>query len=172
MIHYLSFLRSKPAIIMLMLASLVCLYPGLTLPMMTLKISTSLPLVGEIELYDQSQSIWSSITTLFDKGYPFVAFLIFLFSIAVPLCKLCSLFFVLLFEDSKLADILHRIVLLIGKWSMADVFVVGIFVAFLAGKAKADIYTNLQSGFYWFLSYCLISICCGQLLKRKKTVYN
>ena len=138
---------------------------------MSLKIATSFPLVGEVELYNQSQSIWSSIVTLFNKDYKFVAFLIFLFSIAIPLFKQMCFMIILCFENSKFAQTLHNIVLVIGKWSMADVFVVGIFIAFLAGQAKPDVYANLQSGFYWFLTYCLTSILCGQLLKVNKTGY-
>ena len=172
MFQLLALLRSKPVVIVLILVSLGCLYPGLSQPMMSLKISTNFPLVGEVELYNQTQSIWSSIVTLFNKGYEFVAFLIFLFSIAIPIFKLLCFMIILCFEHWKVAQTLHQIVLLIGKWSMADVFVVGIFIAFLAGQAKPDIDTSLQSGFYWFLTYCLISIFCGQLLKINKTGYN
>ena len=166
--HRFSFLRSKVVVVFLILVSIGCLYPGLTLPMMSLQIVASLPLVGDIELYNQTQSIWSGIVELFNKDYVFVAFLIFLFSIAVPLFKLMCLTVILLFESSKLAQTLYQIVLLIGKWSMADVFVVAIFISFLAGEAKPDVYANLHSGFYWFLSYCVISIFCGQLLKINK----
>lgn len=170
--YYLSLFRSKPIVIVLVLASVACLYPGLTLPMMSLEIVATLPLIGEVELYNQTQSIWSGIASLFNKGYVLVAFLIFLFSIAIPLFKLLCVAVILLFDSSKLSLILHKIVLLIGKWSMADVFVVGIFIAFLAGEAKPDVYASLHSGFYWFLSYCLISILCGQLLKIDKAGYN
>ena len=172
MIQLLSFLRSKPFVISLILVSLACLYPGLSQPMMSLKIATNFPLIGEVELYNQTQSILSSIMVLFDEGYEFVAFLIFLFSIAVPLFKQICFMIILCFENLKIAQTLHNIILIIGKWSMADVFVVGIFIAFLAGKAKPDVYANLQSGFYWFLAYCLTSILCGQLLKINKAGYN
>ena len=172
MLKILSFFRSKPFVIFLILVSLACLVPGLSQPMMSLKISSSFPLVGEIELYNQTQSIWSSIVTLFDKDYQFVAFLIFLFSIAVPLFKQICFIIILCCDHLKIAQTLHNIVLVIGKWSMADVFVVGIFIAFLAGQAKPDVYANLQSGFYWFLAYCLTSILCGQLIKINKAGYN
>jgi len=169
---FISILRSKPLVIVLVLVSLACLFPGLTEPMMSIEISTSLPLVGEIELYSQTQSIWSGIVTLAEKGYLLVAFLIFLFSVAVPILKLLCIAFILLFDSSKYNQRLHQIILIIGKWSMADVFVVGIFIAFLAGEAKPDIQAAIHSGFYWFLAYCLISITCGQLLIIKKKSYN
>ncbi len=169
---WLELLRSKTAVIVLISISLLCLYPGLTAPMMSLEIATSLPLVGEIELYNQTQSIWSGIVSLYEKDYFFVSFLIFLFSVAIPLFKLLCLAIILLFENTLLSQRLHQFVLLIGKWSMADVFVVGIFIAFLAGEANPSMHAALHEGFYWFLAYCLTSILCGQLLRVNKKSYN
>jgi len=53
---------------------------------------------------------------------------------------------------------------------MADVFVVAIFVAYLAAngikenRALVDFNSQLGAGFYYFLGYCLISILATQLL--------
>ena len=50
---------------------------------------------------------------------------------------------------------------------MADVFVMGLLVAFLAGGAAEqsnDILTmhaSLGAGFYYFLAYCLFSVGAG-----------
>jgi uncharacterized paraquat-inducible protein A len=63
---------------------------------------------------------------------------------------------------------------LISKWSMADVFVVGVFVAFLAANAVKkeggllSFEAVLGPGFYFFLGYCLLSILSSQLLAAKK----
>lgn len=170
--NWLELLRSKLVSIVLIIISLACLYPGLTLPMMSLEIATSLPLVGDIELYNQTQSIWSGIVSLYQKDYFLVSFLIFLFSVAVPVFKLLCLGVILIFGNSSLNLKLHTLVLLIGKWSMADVFVVGIFIAFLAGEANPNMQAALHDGFYWFLAYCLTSILCGQLLRVNKKSYN
>ena len=48
---------------------------------------------------------------------------------------------------------------------MADVFVVGVFMAFLAGQANPNVQAALHQGFYWFLAYCLISILSSQTLQ-------
>jgi paraquat-inducible protein A len=81
---------------------------------------------------------------------------------------------------------LVRVVDSIGKWSMADVFVVAVFLAFLATRDQAQANTfmvpvlvqqvevamethltsTLGPGFYFFLSYCLLSILWTQLLQR------
>ncbi len=169
---WLTFLRSKTAVLALLGVSVACLYPGLTASMMSLEINASLPVIGDVELYRQTQSIWSGIVSLYQKGYFLVSFLIFLFSVAVPVIKLLCVGAILLFESSALSEKLHRFILLIGKWSMADVFVVGIFIAFLAGEANPNMQAALHEGFYWFLAYCLTSILCGQLLRVNKKSYN
>ncbi|MEO0779788.1 MAG: paraquat-inducible protein A, partial [Bacteroidota bacterium] len=53
----------------------------------------------------------------------------------------------------------------IGKWSMADVFVVGVFLAFLATRSNENINAALHPGFYYFLAYCLISLLAIQVMK-------
>jgi len=161
----LSVFRSNWVVVSLIILSLLCLYPGLTQPIMSLRASAVIPLLGEIELYHQTQSIWSGIQSLNDSGYWFVAFLIFLFSIFVPVLKLVLLVIVLVAKHLKARQFLHSTVLTIGKWSMADVFVVAIFIAFLAGQANPNMQASLHDGFYWFLSYCVISVLATQLMK-------
>ena len=62
----------------------------------------------------------------------------------------------------------------IGKWSMADVFVIAIMVAYLAAVASKDmdelfsLEAEFSSGFYYFLGYCLLSILASQLLTGRK----
>ena len=41
---------------------------------------------------------------------------------------------------------------------MADVFVVGIMLAFLATRSDDNIEAKLHEGFYYFLAYCMLSI--------------
>jgi paraquat-inducible protein A len=53
---------------------------------------------------------------------------------------------------------------MISKWSMADVFVVGVFLSFLATRSNKDINAWLHDGFYFFLAYCLISILATQIM--------
>jgi uncharacterized paraquat-inducible protein A len=52
----------------------------------------------------------------------------------------------------------------ISKWAMVDVFVVGIWVAYLAGKAADNFDATIERGFYFFAAYCLISLAALQLL--------
>lgn len=147
------------------LLSLAMLYPGLTQPMMNLTIEASLPLLGKMEFYNKTQSIMESITSLFESGNRLVAILILLFSVIIPVLKAIFLLLALALPIARIRDHLHQVVLLIGKWSMADVFVVGVFMAFLAGSAHPSARATLHNGFYFFTAYCVLSILGAQLLK-------
>jgi len=136
--------------------------------MMHLSVSAELPLIGQLELYDKTQSILQTIKSLFASDNNLVAWLILLFSIVVPILKVlllgaaCCLFVMKKFDIS---DKIQYFVGLIAKWSMADVFVIAILMSFLAAKATPSMQAELHSGFWWFTAYCLISIFAGQLLK-------
>ncbi len=145
----------------LLLASLVCLFPGLTQTILSLKIGAALPLVGAVTFHESAQSILQTVETLHENDNTFVAFLILFFSVIVPVVKGIALLLVLFVKNSAG---LARFVALISKWSMADVFVVGVFIAFLAARSNEAITATVGSGFYWFLAYCLLSIAAAQVI--------
>ncbi len=149
----------------LIIISLVCLYPGLTKNILTISVSATLPLVGEINLYTATRSILGTIQELHENDNSLVAFLILLFSVLIPIFKALSLLVILFAQSFEYRKKLHQFISIISKWSMADVFVVGIFLAYLATKSNNDINAWLHEGFYFFLTYCLISILSTQILK-------
>ena len=57
-----------------------------------------------------------------------------------------------------------------SKWSMADVFVMALLVAYLAGSASEQMGSllimsaQLEVGFWYFLAYCLFSIAASSLV--------
>ena len=59
---------------------------------------------------------------------------------------------------------LYLFVRSVSKWAMADVFAVGVFIAFMAGNAIDNLDAKLHPGFYWFIAYCLISNLSFQFL--------
>jgi uncharacterized paraquat-inducible protein A len=160
------------AALILILISLVCLYPGLTFPILSIYVGAKLPLIGEIGLHDSTQSIMKTIRTLWENENNLVANLILLFSVIVPIIKAVILLIVLLFKRIKNRNFLHKFVGTISKWSMADVFVVGVLLAFLATKSDDNIDAQLHEGFYYFLAYCIISIIATQLIDIKNTDEN
>jgi uncharacterized paraquat-inducible protein A len=65
----------------------------------------------------------------------------------------------------------------IAKWSMADVFVVALFIAYLAAKATQSsgdpaapplvaFDARFGAGFYWFAAYCVFSLASQQYTAR------
>ena len=56
----------------------------------------------------------------------------------------------------------------IGKWSMADVYAVSIYTAYLSAKNSVGIgqpihfETEYGPGFYWFSAYCIVSLAAQQ----------
>jgi len=153
--------------LILIVASLCCLYPGLVKPVMSLKISAEIPLLGEMVLQETTQSVVSTIKSLYEANNNLVASLILLFSIVVPLIKAVVLLAVLLVPKLPAKSWLHNFVAIISKWSMADVFVVGVLLAFLATKSEETIQAWIHEGFYFFLAYCIISILAAQIIDIK-----
>ena len=150
--------------LILILASLACLYPGLMFPMLTIKVGTVLPLIGALELYEATQSIVQTIENLFANKNHLVAWLILIFSVVIPILKVAILLIVLLFRNNQWREPFFNFVAVIGKWSMADVFVVSIFMAYLATQSNEAVSATLHEGFYYFTAYCVLSILGTQLI--------
>lgn len=150
------------------IASLVCLYPGLTMDVLTIQVSASLPIIGNIDLYVATQSILGTIQELREQGNTLVGFLILLFSVLIPIFKAVSLLVVLFLKSFTVREKLYRFVALISKWSMADVFIVGVFLSFLAARSNDNINAWLHDGFYYFLAYCILSILATQIMEVPK----
>jgi len=97
-----------------------------------------LDLQGQLKVFTKSRSIYGTVQELFQSGHVLVAFLIAMFSMVIPTIKLTILLFTALFPLSSVSHPLRRFEHAIGKWSMADVFVIAIMVAYLAVVATED----------------------------------
>jgi paraquat-inducible protein A len=143
--------------LVLVLLSYGALIPGLTWPLIT--ITASFNLMGnKIEIFNQTRSIVHSIKDLHESGNDVVAGLILLFGIVVPLVKGVLLGLVALMRRGLWRWRLFALVRSISKWAMADVFAMGIYVAFLAGQASQNLDAQIRVGFYYFVGYCIVSL--------------
>jgi hypothetical protein len=135
--------------------------------------------VGEIEVYEQTRSIVGSVRRLYEVGSPTPATLILLFSVIVPLLKSALVAWAVFLSGDGARQRTLRFVEAIAKWSMADVFVVAMFIAFLAAQASATptqgpnaapaliaFSADFGPGFYWFAAYCLFSLASQQFTAR------
>jgi paraquat-inducible protein A len=160
-----SFRAANAAAAALILASFACLAPGLARPALSLDISPVLPFLGKVDLYHQTRSILGTVRNLYETGNLLVAGLILLFSVIVPCAKGLALLYALAFRRAPGRRAVRGFVALIGKWSMADVFVMGIFLAYLAAGSANGVSATLHDGFWWFLAACLLSVASAQIMR-------
>jgi uncharacterized paraquat-inducible protein A len=152
--------RNKVAI-SLTLVSLILLAPGLLQPALT--ITATLPVFNK-EIFRQTQNVLQAVRSLYESGNYFVSGLVLLFSVIVPFIKAAILAVILMIKAPETRYRLYLFVRSVSKWAMADVFAVGVFIAFLASKATDNLDAVIGSGFYYFVGYCLISNLAFQFL--------
>lgn len=116
-------------------AALILYIPANVLPIMTF----------ETLLDRQSDTIFSGIAYLWYSGSWPLALIVFIASVAVPLLKLLALLLLAVSVQWRLdwdrlqRTRLYRLVELVGKWSMVDIFVVALLGALVQLKALATI---------------------------------
>ena len=135
--------------------------------------------MAEVEVYEQTRSILGSVRRLYEVGSPVPATLILLFSVIVPFAKAALVAWAQFVSNAGTRRRTLRFVETIAKWSMADVFVVALFIAYLAAQASAApshgpnaapallvFDARFGAGFYWFAAYCLFSLASQQITVR------
>ena len=192
-----------PLFIISVLVSLVVLFSGLTAPMIEIDArfqQVNFLLIGESIIFNdqviffQSKSILDIIGILFktEKIDSFlVGILILVFSIIFPVAKLLATQIYLAGNDKTRKNrILKFFAFKSGKWSMADVYVIAIFMAYIGFQGILDnqlalvnrdtdslvsISTNktsLQPGFIIFIAFVLFSLILSTILKRITSLEN
>ncbi|MFT5172827.1 MAG: paraquat-inducible protein A [Gammaproteobacteria bacterium] len=144
----------------------LCLLVGLAAPMLTIIAQRDMAVLGTVVLQFETKSIIGTVRDLFAHGSVFVAGLLALFSIVVPVLKLILSMVALGTRSDRAHDACLRFLRAIGKWSMTDVFVVAILLAFLANKSNELTDAHLGPGLYFFAAYGLLSMT-GSLLLAK-----
>jgi hypothetical protein len=190
---------SKLELILLTSMCFLFLVLGLTLPMLEIDARISeikLVLLGEQinfqnqVLYYKSKSILEVVRLMIMQGsfdLLLVGFLIFIFSVLFPLSKLASSICLVSSPNLKSNKIIYFLVNKTGKWSMADVMVVAIFMSYIGFSgilteqlhqlenlsSKMDILTtnksSLQIGFFAFTSFVLLSLLTTNKLQDNLT---
>ena len=161
-------------------------FPGILLTMFSFNMEMAANISGSAltsSLIDKELSIMATISELWDDQRLLVAALIFAFSVCIPLLKTVLVCFAYFTKSLQVEKRLIKFVGAIGKWSMADVFVIAIFLAIMSTnhadtnsseqlsvfgfKIALDISTQTLSaageGFYYFTAYCVLSLIGTQL---------
>jgi hypothetical protein len=186
-----------PLFTMSVLLALVVLFVGLLAPMIEIDArikELNFELIGKHLVFNdqvifyQSKSILDVVHILVTEGKTdaiFVGILILIFSVLFPIVKLLSTKIYLLGNDKwKKNGFIKFFAFKSGKWSMADVMVVAIFMAYIGfkgildnqmshlnmkTKSLATIATNetsLQPGFILFIAYVIFGLILGVILKK------
>ncbi|MCC6369717.1 MAG: paraquat-inducible protein A [Bacteroidia bacterium] len=187
---------SKTEFLLLTSICFLFLLSGLTLPMIEIDARISelkMSLLGEDivfsdqVLYYKSKSILQVVALMLSQSgtdVVLIGLLVLLFSVLFPLSKLMASV-VLLFSPALSNNrFVSFLVYKTGKWSMADVMVVAIFMAYIGFSgilgeqltqlknisSTLDIITTnnsaLQSGFFAFTAFALLSLLLAGRLKK------
>jgi hypothetical protein len=174
--------------------SFVALFIGVSLPMieidarisrLDLEFLSSHIIFEDQVIFFQAKSILDVVHILLRNGKAdtvFVGILILTFSVLFPVTKLISTT-LYLFNVKRNSRFIRFMAFNSGKWSMADVMVVAIFMAYvgfqrilddqledisLSGESMNLVTTNrtnLQTGFIIFVSFCLFNLILAEILK-------
>ena len=173
-------LRYTFLIISISLISLLCLYLGILAPMIEIEafkkdLTIKLPVVkdfvfsGDMYFYYQCKSVTDIIALLFQDRNFIVGISILLFSIIFPLSKTALVVLVLFKNKLYLNPAIKFIVANLGKWSMADVFVVACYLSFLSFRnisTGIDTESSLMAGLYYFLAFCIFSNLSSVIINK------
>jgi len=176
------------SLLVVVIFSMVLLGLGVMLPMIEIDArieELSFTLLGEPVLfsdqilYYKNKSILEVVGLLIEQGkldLILVAALVFLFSVLFPLSKLLTTVFYLFHKGSQSKGWVNFLVFKTGKWSMADVMVVAIFMAYIGFSGivseqlsqlenvsnTIDILTTnhskLNEGFFLFTGFVVLSL--------------
>lgn len=187
----------KPMFFMSVALALTVLAVGLTSAMIEIDARISkvdFVLLGEsVKFSDQviffrSKSILELVQILLKTGKVdsiFVGILVLAFSVLLPTTKLISTEIYLLGKDKwRKNAVLHWLAFKSGKWSMADVMVVAIFMAYVGFNGILDDqmqdlniksdqftsiatnYTSLQPGYILFIAFVIFGLILSVILKK------
>ena len=147
-------------------ASLISWLVGITATIMTIEVFKDLPVVGHTIFKYESKSIWATIMTLYEIDRYFIATMVGLFSVIVPFIKTVAVYVSIFYKKSI------KVMNFIGKWSMADVFIVALLLANLT--LNTDEYTDakMQMGLYFFSVYVMLSIIASFVAHRHVAELN
>lgn len=186
---------SKSQFLIFTAISLLLLIMGLVLPMIEIDArisSMTFKLLGESVtfqdqvLYFKSKSILEVVSLMLTQrrfDVLIVGLLVFIFSVIFPLLKLISSIIYIYNKEKRSNGFIQFMVFKTGKWSMADVMVIAIFMAYIGFSGliteqlkqletitqSIDILTtnksSLMMGFFSFTSFAILSLLISHKLQ-------
>ena len=194
---YLIFIKrfSKSEYAIFTMICMILLLSGLLLPMIEIdaRIATmNFTLLGEAVtfkdqvLYYKSKSILEVVQLMISQSQVdllLVGLLVFVFSVLFPFSKLASSIIYIYSRKLRSNKIIRFMIFKTGKWSMADVMVIAIFMSYIGFSGiiteqlkqiekitpTLDLLTtnnsNLRTGFFLFTSFAILSLLVSHKLQ-------
>jgi len=141
----------------LIVSAAVCLFLGLTLPVVRLT---------RLYVWTDTFSITSVIWTLFRDGEIWLSAILFIFSIMFPALKLLYLLAIFAMpgmSDAKRAGNLAHLAWL-GKWSMLDVLVLALIIFYVKSSGVAD--AVALPGIYFFAASVILTMITSSRIQK------
>ncbi len=160
-------------------SALSFLYLGLKLPLIEI-MAYNKDLTFDLSIYShtfdgrvyylyQNKSILQLIGILYTGGNFLVAIILMVVSVVFPLVKLIVSLVILMGPEKEKNKKRYIFIRNLGKWSMADVLIAAIFLAFFAYsnmEVGVDLGSETLIGTYFYLIFVALSINSGQYLKK------
>ncbi len=132
-----------------------CWLLGIVLPVLTITVSTDVQHLGKLILREETKSLILMLKKFSSQENWLMVTLIGAFGIGVPLVKSICQF---LPEEFLKA---HRFGGWLARWSLVDIIVIGIAVAFFGGQGDAETQARIELGFWFFAACGITSILSG-----------
>lgn len=153
--------RPSVALPLLMLAALVCLGAGITLPIMT----------AERWLFlKEAYSVLDAVALLLQGGDLLVAGIVLAFAVAFPAAKLLALLaaWAWMRTGRRLPPLALPLLEAVGRWSMLDVFAVALVVT--AAKVRSFVDASVgPAASLLVLAFVLTGICTSALKRHARS---
>jgi len=141
----------------LCLVSVLLFTVGVSATALSLVAAKDVPGIGTVVFSYEAKSVLSTIRDLLGSHDLVLGGLVLLFSVVVPLAKSGLVLFATTAAGAA-RDEAVRIVHALGRWSMADVFVVAVLLAMLALGRDPATRATTGPGLYCFAGSCLVAL--------------
>lgn len=150
-----------------------------TFPLLTVTVTARLPSYipepfQSFTILDETRSVITMIERLIETNYIVIAVLILVFGVALPILKNLGVALLLASPAGSRGARMAGALQFMGRFAMVDIFAISIIVSVMAagtigqgdnpGPATVETVTTLQSGFYLFVAYVLVTFAMDVLL--------
>jgi paraquat-inducible protein A len=161
----------KAAGSLLLLLSLACLWPGLTLPVLSVRAQVDLSVLGPLfsgrfTLMEEDLSVLEAIAQLYGHGVGWLASLLLVLAVLLPMANIAVQWAAVWLGEGSTRERMLGLSARLSKWAMAEVFTAALVLACWSVDAQRWVQAGLGTGFYGYLAHVLAAWAGSFLLDR------